>query len=321
MNTLLIGATGQIGYALAQHLSSSTQKLTVLVRDKAKRGFASAITVRSAAQFDEQVFEQALVGQDHVIYGVGLPEQFAPSKDMFDRINYDLLAVFLKALTRSSVKRLVYISTYEVFSEQAGKIRESHALEDPSKLSPYFAAMCRAYQLARDTCAAHGIALTTIHPAAVYGGRDTGDGITHYIENILNRRYLKIPTILAGRFPVVHADSLARAIHVAMDHEGAFIVSEGMTSLKDLALTLREQASCFVPPQLPKPMVYASIMAMEAGARLLGMRPLLSVSQLDFITKGAEPLADRAESILGWKPGTLADGLRNYLKARQRLIS
>jgi putative NADH-flavin reductase len=93
MNTLLIGATGQIGYSLAQHLSSSSKKLTVLVRDTAKRGFASAVTVRSAPQFDEQVFEQALVGQDRVIYGIGLPEQFAPSKDMFDRINYDLFAI------------------------------------------------------------------------------------------------------------------------------------------------------------------------------------------------------------------------------------
>jgi uncharacterized protein YbjT (DUF2867 family) len=160
MNTLLIGATGQIGYALAQNLSSSTKKLTVLVREKAKLGFASAVTLRSAAQFDEHVFEQALVGQDRVIYGIGLPEPFAPSKDMFDRINYDLSALFLKALTRSSVKRLAYIPAYEVFSVLAG----------------------------------------VIYPS----------------------------------------------------------------------------------PQLPKPMVHASITAMEAGARLLGMRPLLSVSQLDF---------------------------------------
>jgi dihydroflavonol-4-reductase len=320
MKILLIGATGQIGYALATFLASTSHSLTVLVRDQAKLGFAPNVEVITARAFDAAVFERALRDQDMVIYGVGLPEQFAPKKDLFERINLNLSAVFLEALAKSAVKRLVYISTYEVFSAQAGVIRESHSLEDPTKLSPYFAAMGRAYRLVQETAKANGIALTTIHPAAVYGGRDTGDGITHYLENILNRRYLKIPTILSGRFPVVHAQALARAIALSFDHQGAFIVSEGMTSLKDLAQSLRQLAPCFIPPQLPRPLVYASIGLMETGARWLGMRPLLSVSQLDFITKGDEPLAEQAQSVLGWRPGKLEDGLRTYLAERKSLL-
>jgi dihydroflavonol-4-reductase len=320
MKILLIGATGQVGFAVATALAGSSHSLTVLVRKTAKLGFAANVSVIQVDALDASAFDQALLGQDTVIYGVGLPEQFAPKKDLFERINLGLTTVFMQSLVKSSVRRLIYISTYEVFRAEAGLIRETYPIANSAELSPYFAAMVQAYCQVRETAEQHHIALTTIHPAAVYGGRDTSDGITHYLENILNHRYLKIPTILAGRFPVVHADRLATAISLSLDHEGAFIVSEGMTSLKQIALELRQLAPCFVPPQLPRAMVYASITVMEAGARLVGMRPLLSVSQLDFITKGDEPLADRAKAVMGWEAGDLQSGLSRYLSRRQSLL-
>jgi nucleoside-diphosphate-sugar epimerase len=127
--------------------------------------------------------------------------------------------------------------------------------------------------------------LTTIRPAAVYGGRDTGDGVTHVIENVLNRRVLRIATILKGAFPVVHVDLLADAIVRAFDHVGAFIVSEGMTSLRDVAIAVRAHAPrAFVPPVVPAWMAYAAIGLLERVARWTGTRPIMSVSQLDFVT-------------------------------------
>lgn len=322
MNILLIGATGQIGFALARKLATTSHVLTVLVRDGAQLGFAPTVRVIQAPAFDAAVFTRALAGQDLVVYGIGLPEQYARDPAIFDTVNHRLFATFLDALVASPLRRLVYVSTYEVFEPVQGRIREDHRVADPAALGPYFAAMTRAYRLALDTAARTGVALTTIHPAAVYGGRDTGDGVTHVIENVLNRRYLKIPTILKGNFPVVHADSLADAIVRAFDHTGAFIVSEGMTTLKGVALAVKAEApGAFVPPVVPRWMAYAAIGAMERAARVLGLRPILSVSQLDFVTKGDEPLAERALSQLGWRPRALADGVKQYLRERSRWLA
>ena len=318
MNILLIGATGQIGFALAQRLAQSRDKLTVLVRAGAALGFGQQVRVMRAPVFDRAVFEQALQGQDIVVYSVGLPEQYARDPAIFETVNHQLFGQFLDALQASPVCRLVYVSTYEVFQAREQRIRENHPIADPATLSPYFAAMTRAYQRVQQTAISANLSLTTIHPAAVYGGRDTGDGVTHVIENVLNRRYWKIPTILEGRFPVVHADSLADAIVRSFDHTGAFIVSEGMTSLKKLAQAVKAEAPrAFTPPVVPRWMAYAAIGGMEHAARAFGFRPIMSVSQLDFVTKGDEPLAERAGSILGWKPRTLAEGVRLYLKNRQ----
>jgi dihydroflavonol-4-reductase len=317
VNILLVGATGQLGFALAQRLTQQRDKLTVLVRTGAELGFAPQVRVIQATRFDRAVFEQALQGQELVVYSVGLPEQYARDPAIFETVNHQLFGQFLDALEASPVCRLVYVSTYEVFQAREQRIRESHPLADPNTLSPYFAAMTRAYQRVQQTAARANLSLTTIHPAAVYGGRDTGDGLTHVIENVLNRRYWKIPTILKSRFPVVHADSLADAIFRSFGHTGAFIVSEGMTSLRELALAVKAEApQAFSPPLVPRWMAYAAIGGMEQVARLTGLRPIMSTSQLDFVTKGDEPLAERAVSILGWKPRTLAEGVRLYLNSR-----
>ncbi len=317
MKLLLIGATGQIGHALATRLVACGHSLRVLVRERSRFDVPGA-EVMEAQAFDAASFARALEAQEAVIYGVGLPEQFAFDTRIFTRINRDIFSGFLGALEKSAVKRLIYISTYEVFEEMKGVIREDHAVAGTAGMTPYFAAMIEAYRLALAARDRLGLALTTIHPAAVYGGRNTGDGFTNYLENILRWRVWLMPAGVPGRFPLVHVDSLSDAIQrtIQGEHKGAFIVSDAMTSLKDLAVQTRQQQSCWVPPTIPKLLGYASATMMEAAGRLLHMRPPLCRVQLDFITKGTEPLADRAQQVLGWAPMPLALGIKAYLAQR-----
>jgi nucleoside-diphosphate-sugar epimerase len=112
MNILLVGATGQIGFALAGRLAASGHALTVLVREGAHLGFGAAVRVLQVPVFDQAVFARALSGQDLVVYSVGLPEQYARDPDLFDRVNHRLFASFLQALRACAVRRLVYVSTY-----------------------------------------------------------------------------------------------------------------------------------------------------------------------------------------------------------------
>lgn len=317
MKILLIGATGQIGYALTQALVAAGHTLTVMVRRMPQPSFAADVHVLQVPEFTHATFCQALQGIDTVVYGVGLPEQFAFDTRIFERVNYDLFSQFLAALETTPVRRLVYISTYEVFASINGTIRESHPISPVHGMTPYFAAMTRAYLLAQDTAARLSLQLTTIHPAAVYGGLDTGDGITNYLENLVNWRLLKMPANVAGRFPVVHAASLAQAIVVSLKHTGAFIVSEGMTSMPQMARALRLQTRSYVPLTLPKFLAYASAALLELLSRITQQRPILATVQVDFITNGSEPLATKAQQTLGWTPQSLDQGLARYLRERK----
>ncbi len=183
-------------------------------------------------------------------------------------------------------------------------------------MTPYFKAMTQAYQLALEFAEQTNVALTTIHPATVYGGLNTGDGFTNYIENLLHWRLWRIPVILEGRFPIVHADSLATAIVQAIDQAGAYIVSDQMTSVKEMALTLRHHAKSYVPLTVPLWLASASAAGLELLAKRTRSRPIMSRVQMEFITKGVEPRSVRAQKDLGWKPWSVDQGIQKYLNDR-----
>ena len=101
MRILLLGATGQVGQALTKGLSHTEHQVSVLVRDARDLQFPDGVTVIERRDFTPDVFKSALSGVDHVIYGIGLPEQFQFDDGVFDQVNCQLLRTFLEALRDS----------------------------------------------------------------------------------------------------------------------------------------------------------------------------------------------------------------------------
>ena len=178
-------------------------------------------------------------------------------------------------------------------------------------MTPYFQSMVRAYRIAVEFARANGIELTTIHPAAVYGGRNTGGGITDYMENLASRNWHRLPFINPSSFPVVHVDLLTDAVIKSLNVPGAFIASDQMTSLKDIAQSMRKQVWSYVPLVLPLWIVMFGVELMEAMARIIRIKPFASTVQIAFLTKGWRPDSGKAIRELGWKPLPLEDGIRH----------
>jgi nucleoside-diphosphate-sugar epimerase len=317
MKILLLGATGQVGHALAWALSRAGHQLTILVRRAAGQQLPDNALVLERNEFDAETFRHALRGMDHVIYGIGMPEQFVFDDSVFEKVNCEMLRTFLGALQGSEVRRLTYISTYEVFENIGGAIDENQPIADESAMTPYFQSMIRAYRIVVDFAKSNPLTLTTIHPAAVYGGRNTGGGITDYMENLASRNWHKLPFITATSFPVVHVDSLTDAIVKSLDKPGAYIASDQMTSLRDIAETMRKQTWSYIPLAVPLWLTLVGIYVLEAGARLVSVKPFASAVQIAFLTKGWKPSAARAITELAWSPMPLEEGIKRFLAARR----
>ena len=206
------------------------------------------------------------------------------------------------------------------FQPVAGVMRETHPIADQYGMTPYFEAMTQANQLAIEFTQKMNLALTTIHPAAVSGGLNTGDGFTNYIKSLLNWRLRRIPVIIDGHFRIVHADSLATAILRSLGKPRAYIVSDQMTSLQKMALTLREHAKSYIPLRVPLWMAHSSTSMLEVFSRLFRIRPIMAEVQIEYITKGWEPRCDRAHEELGWQPLSLSRGIQKYLQDRTSLL-
>jgi nucleoside-diphosphate-sugar epimerase len=317
MKILVLGATGQVGQALTNGLSQTEHQVCVLVRRASGLQFPENVTVLERADFTPDVFRAALSGVDHVIYGIGLPEQFQFDDSVFDRVNCQLLQTFLQALASSGVRRMTYISTYEVFEVIDNDIDETHPIADESEMTPYFQSMVRAYRMAVDFARAHDIRLTTIHPAAVYGGINTGGGITDYMENLASRNWPRLPFINPSSFPVVHVQSLTDAIVKSLDTPGPYIVSDQMTSLSDIAQTMRKQAWSYVPMTIPLWLIMIGIRLLEAMAKIFRIKPFASTVQIAFLIKGWKPDPSKAIRELDWKPLPLEEGISRFLAARR----
>jgi nucleoside-diphosphate-sugar epimerase len=317
MKILLLGATGQIGHALMEALSKTEHQVSALVRSAAGQQFPQEVTIIEHGEFTPDAFRAALRDVDHAIYGIGLPEQFLFDNSLFARVNCELLQTFLDALRNSAIPRLTYMSTYEVFEAIDGAIAETHPIADASEMTPYFQSMIRAYRIVVDFARANNIRLTTVHPAAVYGGRNTGGGITDYMENLASRNWHRLPFINPSDFPVVHVDSLTDALIKSLDKPGSYIVSDQMTTLSDIAQTMRRQTWSYVPLTLPLRFTMVGIYLLEAIARIIKVKPFASAVQIAFLTKGWRPDPSKAISELRWKPMPLAEGIRRFLSLRR----
>jgi nucleoside-diphosphate-sugar epimerase len=316
MHLLLIGATGQIGTALAAAFARTGHAVSVLVRDPKRFAGPDTIRILAFPEFGADAFRTALSGIDHAIYGAGIPDQFLHDATLFDRVNVGLLKSFLDELGKSTVKRLTYLSTFEVFQVQEGVIRESHPIADEDGQSPYDRAMIQAYKHVLEFARSTGRTVTTLHPVAVYGGLDTGFGVTHYLENLVNKRYGRVPFIIKGHFPVIAADSLADATVLSLDRPGAYILSDQMTTLEDMARVLSRHADAYIPFKAPVWMVRLGAWWLERWARWTNATPIMSKIQIDYITKGWEPRIDRAVHDLEWTPMPIDEGIRRYISRR-----
>ena len=211
---------------------------------------------------------------------------------------------------------MTYISTYEVFEVVNGLIKETHPVADETHMTPYFQSMVRAYRIAAEFARTSTVRVTTIHPAAIFGGRNTGGGITDYMENLAARNWHRVPFINDSSFPVVHVDSLTDAIIKSLDRPTAYIISDQMTTLKEIAQIMRSQTSSYVPVIMPLPLVKFGVSMVEGIARMIGVMPFASAVQIDFLTKGWRPDPAKAISQLNWKPMPLHEGIRRFLSGK-----
>ncbi|MDX1599906.1 MAG: NAD-dependent epimerase/dehydratase family protein [Anaerolineales bacterium] len=315
MRIAVFGATGQIGFALTKKLASQGHDVRVLVR-RDRNLFPESVRVGVENEFDVGAMEDVLKGADAAVYAIGLAEQWVADPSVFKRVNSDLFEAFLTAFDRAGTPALMYVSTFEVFSPADGQIRESNPLADPSDFSAYYRSMLAGYQAAVEFADRTGIRLVTLHPAAVYGGRNTGMGLTGFLDNLVQRRYWKVPFIPPTRFPSVHVKSLAEAALCVLGKQGAWIVSDGMTSLREMARILRGLGHGFVPPRVPLCIARAAAHSMEVWAGLTGQPPLMANVQLDFLTAGHEPISEKAQERLDWEPMPLEQGIELFVERR-----
>ena len=214
-----------------ENLSSCLERIRFVRGDIRDKG-----NVEFALRDVDSVFHLAAIAS--VPYSVEHPEATY-------EININGTTSLLESSSRSSVKKLVYVSSSAVYGDPKYlPIDENHPL---SSISPYAESKLKTEQLCKEYQESYGLKTVILRPFNVYGPRQTSNQYAGVIISFIER-------LREGRPPIIYGDGLqtrdfiyiedaVRALILASQNEEAagriFNVASGLpTSINQLAQLL-----------------------------------------------------------------------------------
>jgi dihydroflavonol-4-reductase len=319
--TLVTGATGNVGNAIARALVEQGRPVRALVRDPARARplLPEAVDLVRGDVTEPRSVMAAMDGVGTVYHAAGLPEQWLPDPETFTRVNVGGTRTLVEAAREQGIARFVYTSTIDVFAWRPGEPFDEAVLDPEPKHTHYERSKQAADRLVQDAVD-QGFPAVFLHPSAVYGtSPTTSPGMNDLLCRLVKG---EIPMLLPGTMPVVFADDVARG-HLAAEAAAPgsrYILSESVWSLPALAAEMATAARTVLGTDVKLPSVLPELVARgvswitETLSLLTRRAPLLPAGQLEFLLSGATPVADRARNDLGWRPLPLAEGLRTTLR-------
>jgi dihydroflavonol-4-reductase len=315
VRTLVTGATGKVGNAVAHALLSRGDDVVVVARDqeRARAVLPAGVSVARGDVTDPASLRAAAEGCELVFNAMGIPEQWVRDEGVFERVNARGTEAVVRAAREAGARRVVHTSTIDVFEcAPGGRFDESRVAKQP-KMTAYERSKQHAEELA---LAARGdMELVMVNPSAVYGPGPGSISLDKQLFEPVARG--RMPPVPPGGMGVVHVSGVAAGQLLAAERgrDGErYILSDRHVTLRELARTVvRVAGRGRVPLVLPVPVARAVAAAGDALAARTGITPLVSRGQLDFLLWNAAPDSTRAQEELGWEPTPLEDGIRSSL--------
>ncbi|HKQ19215.1 MAG TPA: NAD-dependent epimerase/dehydratase family protein [Candidatus Eisenbacteria bacterium] len=308
---VVTGASGFVGSHVVDELLRSGARVRCILRDTSPRRWLAGkpVEIVTAPLVDHARLAAAVAGADWIVHSAGITSARGPAE--YHEANVKGTERMLRAtMTVNGLKRFVLISSQAAAGPSAdGKPVTETTLPQP--VSVYGMSKLRSEELTM--LMREGLPVVAIRPPAVYGPRD--EAILKVF--IAVKRHIQPVLRGGGRFSLVHAEDLARAVCLALTHERApgevFFVAEPDTTDYDQMGGLVKEAlgTWAVRLQVPGFALIGGALIGEAIGALLGKPPFLSREKLREIGSG-DWICDSAKirTRLGWTPRIpLRDGI------------
>lgn len=208
MKILLTGASGMLGGYLLTLLKEDNEIVTLQRHDA---------DVICDLKTDKPDFGSKLF--DLVVHAAGSHDE----ADAFE-LNFEGTRRLLDALEANPPKEFVYVSSWEVYSQDSGEdVAEDHQLWASSKVGQ---SKARTEDLVGKWCECHDVLLTIVRPARMFGKGVQGE-MKALFNDVVNSRYIHVRGNDA-RLSLVCATDVAEAIKKLHSIGGIFNVADGI---------------------------------------------------------------------------------------------
>ena len=306
--TLVTGATGFVGSAVARVLAARGHHLRLLVRANSDRRNLAGLEADlvTGDLTDPGSLVRAAAGCRYVVHVAADYRLWVPHPDVMLRANVAGTLAMMRAAQATGAERIVYCSSVAALGVRAdfSPADETTPLLPEAIIGTYKRSKYEAEQAVLDLVRRESLPAVIVNPAAPVGPRDIKPTPTgRLIRDAANGR---IPAYVDTGLNVVHVDDVAEGHVLALERGRIgerYILGGENLALRDL-LALVARVAGRRPPRIALPigplMPVAAVM--EMLARLTGIEPIATRDHLKMARKKMYFTSTKAIAELGYRP-------------------
>ena len=324
MKVFVTGATGFIGGHVVRRLAERGDEVVALVRDPSRASdLPGGPTLVEGDLSDERAIRKGMEGADAVIHGaaiykVGIPK--GERAEMHDA-NVGGTERVLRAALDARIPKVVYISTVAAFGNTHGEVVDEDYRHPGTEFTSYYEqTKYEAHQVAKRLIE-EGLPAVIVQPGGVYGP-DDHSAVGQTIHQFMDGKLPLLPFPELG-LNMVHVDDVADGVLLALDKGQvgeAYVLGGEITTMRGVIDTTARVADR-KPPRgnMPTGMLKMMTPIGPVVGKVMGQPPNLRelISSADGVTFWARH--DKAMQELGYSPRSLETGLRDTLRAEDKL--
>ncbi len=303
--TLVTGATGFVGSAVARALLVRGHALRLLVRENSDRGNIAGLPAELAVGDlkDPASLERAVAGCRYVVHVAADYRLWVPDPEAMNRANVDGTRALLLSAQAAGVERMVYCSSVAAL----GLIGDGTPGDEttPNSLAKVIGTYKRSKYLAEQAVLAlarDGVPVVIVNPSAPVGPRDIKPTPTG--KMIADTAAGRMPAYVDTGLNVVHVDDVAQGHVLALERGRAgecYILGGEDMGMQSL-LTLVAEVAGRKPPRikLPHAALYPLALASEGVAKVAGIEPIVTRDILAMAKKKMFFSSAKAQAELGY---------------------
>jgi dihydroflavonol-4-reductase len=315
--TLVTGASGFVGSAVARTLTGAGFRVRALVRPASPRFHLDGLDLEFSEGDlrDPASIRRAMAGVRYVFHVAADYRLWARDKREIYAANVDGTRNLMQEALRAGVERVVHTSSVATLSLKHTPADETSPLSEEQGIGAYKRSKIAAERLVEAMIARDKLPAVIVNPSTPIGPRDVKPTPTGRI--IVEAALGKIPAFVDTGLNLVHVDDIADG-HIAALKQG--VIGEryilGGTNvlfadmLADIARMVgRKPPTVRIPHSVAMPVAYAA----EAIAWVTGREPFATVDGIRMAKHHMFFTAAKAERELGFRPRPYLQGLEDAI--------
>jgi dihydroflavonol-4-reductase len=308
MTTLVTGATGFVGSAVARVLAARGHALRLLTRAGSDRRNIAGLDaeVVTGDLTDPASLVRAAAGCRYVVHVAADYRIWVPDEGAMMRANVDGAVAMVRAAAQAGAERIVHCSSVAALGQigDGTPANEDTPTNEADFVGVYKRSKYRAERAVLELARAESYPVVVVNPSGPVGPRDIKPTPTG--KMILDAAAGRMPAYIDTGLNIVHVDDVAEGHALALEKGRIgerYVLGGENLLLKDI-LGLVAEVAHRRPPfiRLPEPMVWPIAFVLEKLAPVTGIAPMMTRDHLKMARKKMFFSSAKATAELGYQP-------------------